>query len=502
MMYLRPRPQELRSIAYYTGQVVLLLGALMAIPLLTALVLGEWPVAVDFALSLGITVSAGFGLVLLWQEGVADLTWTQGLVVAAFSWLLAMALAGLPYYLSGYWLSYLDAMFDVMSGFTTTGLALAQDLDHLPDALNMWRFMLTWLGGQGMVVLALTFFVRSLPGAFKMYVGEAKDERLLPNVVHTARAIWYISLVYLLVGTLLLWGIGVTEGLAPGRSFLHGVWMSMSAWSTGGFAPQVQNLGYYHSFAYEMGALVLFVLGSMNFNLHWAVWTGNRRELFRNLEAVAFFVTVTILGALTVWELGRTGTYSGAVALFRRGYLQLISAHTTTGFGNIAARQLVLEWGPTALLAMTVAMLFGAFASSTAGGFKSVRIGLAFKSVVQDVRRLLVPERAVVVEKFHMGREVVLEDRTARAAMAVIIMYVALWGLTAMVTALHGYDIPSALFEAASVTGNVGLSSGVTTAGMPWGIKVTYIFAMWLARLEFTAGWVLVGYIYTLVRGR
>ena len=126
------------------------------------------------------------------------------------------AACALPYYLSGNYLSYLDCCFDVMSGFTTTGLTLIQDMDHLSNGINMWRHLLTFVGGQGMVVLALTFLVKGTNGAYKMYVGEGKDERLMPNAVSTARYIWLISLIYLVVGTLVLWIAGITGRPAGG----------------------------------------------------------------------------------------------------------------------------------------------------------------------------------------------------------------------------------------------------------------------------------------------
>ena len=141
----------------------------------------------------------GFGTQLVCRTD-KDLAWSHGLVVASGSWIWATALGALPHYLSGHEGSYLDAMFDVMSGYTTTGLYLLQDLDHISYGLNMWRHLLTYAGGQGIVVIALTFLFKGTAGAYKVYVGEGKDERLLPNVIQTARAIWLVSLVYLGVG--------------------------------------------------------------------------------------------------------------------------------------------------------------------------------------------------------------------------------------------------------------------------------------------------------------
>jgi len=495
----RARIRELRVMGYYVGLIVVMLSALMVIPAITSSIQREWPVAVDFFLSAGLGATVGLGLMFLAPEGARDLTWTQGMVTTASAWLLGMMVCAVPYYLSGHWLSFLDACFDVMSGFTTTGLALVQDLDHIADGLNMWRFLLTWLGGQGMVVLAITFFVRGLPGAFKMYVGEGKDERVMPNVIHTARAIWFVSVVYLILGTVILTSTSISIGQAPGRAFLHGLWMVMSGWSTGGFAPMSQGVVYYHSLLFEIVTVVFFTIGSFNFSLHWALWNGNKKEVFRNLEVLAFMLTSTVLVAISSWDLARAGVYPTVVTLFRRGFYNLISAHTTTGFGTIYARQFALEWGPLALVAITIAMLIGASASSTAGGFKGVRVGLVFKSIVQDVKRLLAPEQARLAERFHMGRETTLDDRIARSAMSIILLYIAMWLVLILLhggyAARFGWDLPSIIFESASLTGNVGLSAGITSAALPSVLKVAYLVAMWLGRLEFLSVFVLAGYL-------
>lgn len=487
--------RQLAPIGYYTGKIVVLLAGTMIVPLAASVIAREPASVLDFLTGMGLSAAAGVALLLVCDGRGRDLTWSQGMVVVASSWLIGMALAAVPFYLSGHWGSFLDAMFDVMSGFTTTGLALVRDLDHLPIGMNIWRHLLQWLGGQGIVVLALTFLVRGLPGAFRMYVGEAKDERLLPNVVSTARVIWCISVLYLLVGTIILWVAGIAAGLSPTRGLLHGFQIFMAAWSTGGFSPQSQNIAYYHSLPLEIATVVFFVIGSLNFNLHWAVLSGNRRELVRNIESVSFATTSTAFAALAMWELARLGTYTDAVSLFRRGYYTMISAHTTTGFATLYARQFVLEWGPLALIAITAAMLLGGSASSTAGGFKAVRVGIAAKAVFQEVRRLLAPERAVTVVKIHLGRDVVLEDRYIRAALTIVVLYFSSWMALSCATAAYGWDIASSMFEAASVIGNVGLSSGVTSPLMPAPLKVLYIVGMWVGRLEFMAVLVFAGYM-------
>jgi trk system potassium uptake protein TrkH len=500
-MIARPRAEDFRLICSYAGKVLIGVGILMLVPIFTALALAEWSALFDFLIGLGAALAIGCGLAWLGATKMKP-AWIHGLVTAGLSWLAATAVAAIPYWLSGHYLSYLDCLFDVMSGFTTTGLTLIQDLDHVSVSINMWRHLLTFVGGQGIIVLALSFLLRDTAGGYSLYVGEAKDERLFPSVLHTAKAIWKISLIYLAVGTAALWIAGMAIGLSPLRAFLHGLWVYMAAWSTGGFAPMSQNILYYHSLAYECVTIVFFVAGSFNFALHHAVWSGNRKEVFRNIETISFASSLTVLTILVCWGLMKLRVYPGAVALFRRGFYQLISGHTTTGFMTIYSRQLALEWGNVALLAMIVAMLFGGSACSTAGGFKGLRIGILFKAVVQEIRKLLKPRSAVFVERFHYLEDQILGERQVRSAALIVILYMVVFLIATMVGCLSGYPFLEAAFEAASVTGNVGLSVGVTSAAMPVAMKLTYIFNMWAGRLEFMAVLATAGFLAAAVRGQ
>ncbi len=485
-----------KTILYYIGMVVVGLGAIMYLPAVVSLFCAEWSVAVDFVLSGSIALLLGGTLVLSFSKNRGQrLGWGEGMTVTAGAWLVGMLVCAVPYALSGNYLSFLDCCFDVMSGFTTTGLSLVQDMDHLSNGVNTWRHLLTFVGGQGMVVLVLTVLTKSSNGAYKMYVGEGKDERLLPNVVHTARYIWRISLVYLVAGTLCLWVAGIAAGISVGRSFLHGLWIFMSAWSTGGFAPMSQSILYYHDAAYELITIVFFILGSFNFALHYAVFTGNRKELVKNVETVSFTVTVTLLGLIATLGLLQANVYPNAVAMFRKGFYQLISGHTTTGFMTVYARQFYHEWGDVALFALVLAMLVGGSACSTAGGFKGLRMGIIFTAFRRDVSRTAMPESMVSVRKYHHIRDVALEDGTVRSAMLIVMAYIVTFTVGTLAGMLCGYPFAMSVFEAASATGNVGLSIGLTTAATPAALKIVYLIIMWLARLEFMSVLALGAYV-------
>ena len=491
--------EDFRIIGYYTGLVTIGVGLLMVIPTVTSLVFREWASALDFAISVALTLLVGYVLALISRtKNTPGLT--HAMVIAAGSWLIAMVLSGVPYMLSGHMKSFLDACFDTMSGFTTTGLFLLQDLDHLSQGLNMWRHLLTYVGGQGIVVLALTFLIGSTGGAFKIMVGEGKEEKLEPNVRHIAVLIWRISLIYLGIGTVVLGLIAMANGIKPSLAFFHGAYIFMSAWSTGGFAPYSQNMLYYHSSMMEIASMVFFILGSFNFALHYTIWSGNRKEILRNVEIVSFTITVLTTFSLVCLALMQRGVYPNAVALFRRGFFQLVSGHTTTGQSNIYARTFVREWGPLGMLATTIAMAIGASAASTGGGFKGLRMGIIVKGIATDIRKLLSPERAVVTGHYHHLHDNILSDGVVKSAAVIVVLYVLIYVVGAIVGTAYGYPIVDALFESVSAGSNTGLSCGVTQAGMPVLLKIVYIFEMWMGRLEFLSVFTLFGFIATSVR--
>ncbi len=483
-------------IRYYVGFVIMGTSALMLIPIITSLLFREWNTAIDFFLSINISVAIGLLFFISGRSAVGKVTveWKHGMIIASFSWLILTLLCAIPYKLSGHYLSYLDACFDVMSGFTTTGIILIQDLDHISWGLNMWRHILTFVGGQGMVVLALSFLAKNTLGAYKMYVGEGKDIELVPNVKNTAKIIWLISMIYFAVGTLAFWINGIVIGLKPLSAFLHGMFMFASTWSTGGFAPMSQNVLYYHSFSYEILTIIFFIIGSLNFGLHYAVWQGQRKEIVKNIETQSFFITATLITALTILSLSKLQVYPNAIALFRKGVYHILSAHTTTGTGTVYARQFALEWGDFGILMLIIAMLIGGSACSTAGGFKGLRVGIVFKGIIADIKKLLSSERKVKVFKFHHIKEVVLDDAMVKSAAFIIICYMLLFTIGTGLGSYYGYPILHSAFEAASATGNVGLSIGIATPTAPTGLKVYYIIGMYLGRLEFISVFALIGF--------
>jgi len=500
-MILRPQLQDFKNVGYYSGRILIGIGLTMLVPMIIGLLFAEINPALDFLIGAEIALIIGLLLTkLCFTE--KDLNWMQGMVVVSLSWLAAMLVAAIPLYLSGHWGSYLDACFEAMSGFATTGLTLVQDLDHLSYAHNLWRHLIMFLGGQGIVVIALSLFMKGLSGAFKMYVGEARDERVLPNVIDSSRFIWLVSIVYLILSTLALGIVGMANGMKPVNAFFHGACIFMTAFDTGGFAPQSQNLLYYHSLLFEVITVVIMILGAINFNLHYHLWTGNRREIWKNVETRTLCITILLTFLIVIVGLSQVGSYPHALIMFRKGFYQVISGHTGTGFMTIYARQFIADWGALALAGLICAMALGGATCSTTGGIKMLRLGVIVKALQQDLKRIMLPERAVVEQKIHHLKELFLEDKQVRTSLLITVAYLVLFGVGALVGMFYGYPFLDSLFESTSAAANVGLSCGITAPGMPAGLKLTYIVQMWIGRLEFMSVFTLIGFFVAAIKGK
>ncbi|MBN2847450.1 MAG: TrkH family potassium uptake protein [Coriobacteriia bacterium] len=501
-MWVGLHKRDLGAIAHYTGLLVSSLALAMLIPLVTALVAGEWGPALDYVCGIGVAAAVGMLLALQAPRGV-NIGRRDALIVTALAWLVASFVAAVPLSLSGNYGSFLDAFFDAISGLTTSGLTLVQDLDHMALAHNMWRHLTHLIGGQGIIVAALSVALGLKGGgAMSLYMAEGRDERILPNVMHTARFIWFVTAIYVTFGTLALSINNVLHGMELGRSVLHAFWATAACYDTGGFGPQSQNALYYHSPFFESITVILMLAGTLNFNLHADLWRGDRTEIFKNLEARALAVNIGILSLAVGLGLAATGLFSAPGELLRKGLYHLISANSGTGHQTIYTSQWIVGFGGLAFGAIILAMAFGGMASSTAGGIKALRLGLIVKGVILRVRQAIAPPSSVVTDKYHHLLDVPLTADVLANALMVFTLYTVTYISGGMIGAAYGYPMGEALFESVSATANVGLSTGITNPAMPMGLKLVYIVQMWAGRLEFIALFALVASVVASLKSR
>lgn len=475
---------DLRVIGHYLGTLILFSALVMAVPLLVALIFQEWEPAARYLFSIGVALTAGALLRFLRVEP-GRLNRRQALAVTGTAWIILALFASVPLYFSGHYVTYLDALFDGVSGLTTTGAAVIQDLNHLSNADNMFRFMLHLLGGLGLIVVALSIGLFGKRAGASLYSSEGRSEHVVPNVVQTTQFIAGITVEIVAVATVIIGSICLLAGMEPSRAILQALWLSISAFVTGGFAPMSQSIMYYHSAVIEFVIMVLMILGTISFVVYAEVWKGRVGTFFRDIETRTMLIWVGIMTVVLTASLAAGPLFSDLPALLRRGLFMVVSAFTTTGFQVVTSNQLTTAFTSGAFLTLALIMAVGGSAGSTAGGIKFSRVGIIFKSMVATIKEALAPDSArVVVAYNHVGRRV-LSPEIVKEAMTVFILFVVTYVVGALVGIAHGYEATQAIFESVAMTSNGGITTGLATPGMPMSLELFYIFQMWAGRLEF-----------------
>lgn len=475
---------DMRVIGHYLGVLILFSSIALLVPLVVALVCGEWEPAARYLLTIGIALIAGSGLRFL-RVGPGRLNRQQALAITGLAWIILAFVASIPLYLSGHFASYLDALFDSVSGLTTAGAYTVLDLDHLSYADNTWRFMLHLLGGLGLIVVALSFGLFGKRSGANLYTAEGRSDHVVPNVIQSAQFIAKIALGLIAFATAVLSVMCLMIGMEPLRAVLHSFWLAISGFMTGGFAPMSDNIMYYHSFPIETVLMVLMILGSISFVLYAEVWKGRLETFFRDLEIRTMVIWVAVMTCVFAASLSASPTFSELPSMLRRGLFMVISSFTTTGFQNITTNQLAGVLPSGSFLVLAILMAVGGSAGSTSGGVKIRRMGIIMKSIVATIKETLAPDSArVVVAYNHLGRRV-LSSEIVKEAMTIFMLYAITYVIGALVGIAHGYEATQAIFESVSMTSNGGISSGLAGPGMPASLEVFYIFQMWAGRLEF-----------------
>lgn len=476
---------DLRVVGHYLGVLISFFSLALLLPLITAVCMQEWEAASRYLLGAGLTLALG-SLMRMLRIEPGKLTQSQALAITGFAWIILAVVAAVPLWLSGHYGSFLDTLFESVSALTTTGATLVVDLEHMSYADNMWRFTMHFIGGLGLIVVALSLGLLGR-SAWGMYLSEGRSDHVLPNVVNTARLISGIAFITIAIAVVFLGIFCLFSGMEPVRAFFHSLWIAVSGYMTAGFAPTSQSIMYYHSFPLEVVCILLMVLGAINFALLLEVWKGKTKAFFKDLEIRTAALWLLVMCVVLMASMSAAGIYSDLPTLLRRGVFMLISAATTTGFQVVTNNQLVTVFSSGAILILAVVMAVGGSSGSTSGGIKFMRIGLIAKAVVSSVKETLLPESARSSVVYHHLTKHVLTADNIKIATTVSALFIITYLLGALIGIAHGYDAVASIFESVAMASNGGLSSGIISRGMPVGLEVFYIIEMWAGRLEFIA---------------
>lgn len=459
-----------RAILSYTGLILFLAGLWMLTPL--ALLLA-WPEEVGqvsaFAFP-GLTLAA-VGI-LLWRSlrcPEVALTVQEGSVIVVLAW-AAVCLASAWPLAAALGLDFTQAVFEAVSGWTTTGLSVV-DVTRASHLVLYWRSAMQLAGGAGLAILMLAALTGP-PGA-GLSAAEGRSEQLVPHVRQSAKLVVLLYSGYALLGVILLRVSGM--GLFDAVNHAYG------AVSTGGFSTVPESIGHWDSVAVEAATLPLMVLGNLNFLTVWVLLHGKAAAVARNGE-VRLQMALLPVAVAALFALVCRGLYPTLGKQVRVAVFETVSALTTTGFSTVGYG----DWTGFGILLLVVLMLVGGGTCSTAGGIKQVRIYLLLRSLAWEFRRPFLPQRAVIEPPYWQGENRhFLADAQVRQLAAFVTLYLCAFVLGSGILAASGYGLRESLFEFASALGTVGLSVGVTAADAPRLVLWAEVVGMLLGRLEF-----------------
>lgn len=424
----------------------------------------------------GITILSGLPIWLIAKQNARkELNRRDGFIVVTLGWVIMSFFGTLPYLLSGTIPGLTNAFFETMSGFTTTGASILTDIESIPNGILLWRSLTQWIGGMGIIVLAVAILPMLGIGGMQLFVAEApgiSPDKLKPRIKDTAKRLWIIY-----VG---LTGLEAILLMLGGMNFFEAINHSLTTMATGGFSPKNASIAHYSSAYFEYVITVFMFLAGTSFTLTYFMLKRQFKKIWSNEEFVTY---VVVLGVATLLMTGfvHSSSDQSFELSFRETLFQVVSIVTTTGFVS----EDYTSWTPLITMAFFALMFIGGSAGSTAGGIKIVRHIILFKNSFLEMKRQLHPS-AIIPVRFN---KVAVERSITYNVLAFIIIYFLIFSLGSIVMAWVGLDFESALGSVATSLGNIG--PGVGSVGpvsnfahVPDVGKWILTFLMLLGRLE------------------
>lgn len=420
-------------------------------------------------------LTGGLTWLLTRKQQNRELRSKDGYLVVTMGWLLMSFFGSLPYVLSGAIPSYPDAFFESISGFTTTGATILTDIEVLPKDILFWRSLTQWIGGMGIIVLAVAILPILGIGGMQLFIAEAPGvtpDKLKPRIRDTAKRLWIIYIGLTLIETVLL--------MFGGMSFYEAINHGLTTMATGGFSPKNASIAFYDS-AYLQYVITIFMfLAGTSFSLTYFASKGALDKVWQNEEFRYYLFSVLIIIFIT-----SVGIYAfsdqGLEQSFRDAAFQVISVISTTGY--ITADY--TAWAPLLTVIFFLLMFVGGSAGSTAGGVKIVRHVVLLKNSILEMKRQVHPSAIIPVR---VNGKAVTQDITFNV-LAFFIIYITVFAIGSVIMALIGVDFLTAIGAVATSLGNVGPGLGTVGpvdnfAGIPAAGKWLLSFFMLLGRLE------------------
>lgn len=461
-----------RMISYVLGWILVFEAAFMAVPLITCAVFAEDSSAVWFGVSAGICLAIGGLLILVKKPQNKRLFSREGFVIVALSWIALSVFGALPFFLSGAIPSFIDALFETVSGFTTTGASILTDVEALPKSMLMWRSFTHWVGGMGVLVFVMAFL--PLSGGQNMHIMKAESpgpsvSKLVPRVKTTALLLYSIYFVLTLIEFVMLLCGGMTGFEALNTAFATA--------GTGGFGIYNSSIGSFSPYI-QIVVTVFMLLFSVNFNSYFFLINRKFREAF-NTEVIVFFIIVTT--AVTIITLDNRGLYPETGDSLRNSAFTVASLISTTGFSTVDFN----AWSELSRTILVIIMFIGACAGSTGGGIKVSRIIILFKSLGKELKVMVHPKQ---IKKIKIGSHPI-EHETVRSVSVFMIAYIVVFVISLVIVSFDNHDLITNFTAVTASINNIG--PGLELVGPTENFaffsvpsKIVLIFDMLAGRLE------------------
>ena len=433
--------------------------------------------AILFLVSAAILLTLGLLIYFPVRNARQELRLRDGFLIVVGSWLTLVLVGALPFVLlTSPQLSYVDAVFESMSGLTTTGATIVTNIDELPRAVLYYRQQLQWLGGMGIIVLAVAILPMLRIGGMQLYRAETpgpiKDAKLTPRITETAKALWLIYVGITVTCIFAYWLAGMKMFDAVGHAF--------STVAIGGFSTHSESLAYWDNPTVEAVAGVFMAVAGINFALHFTAWRrASGQPYFMDPELKVYASLLAAFAVVVSFALYFTGTYDTLAASFRYGVFQVISAMTTTGFTTAP----FYTWTGFVPVLLILIAFIGGCAGSTAGGMKVIRVILLYRQSIREIQRLIHPHAIIPVK---IGGQKT-SDTVISAVWGFFFLYIASFAVMTILLTATGLDAETSYSAVGACITNLGPAlgqAGPNYADLNNTAKVILCVAMLLGRLE------------------
>ena len=436
---------NLKIIFKVLGLLLLVEGIAMLLALAVAVIYCEHDIFA-FIISAGINLSAGGLITFLSRKAKKDIGKREGFIIVSMVWVVFSLFGSFPYMISGSIPNFTDAFFETISGFTTTGSSILNDIEALPHGILFWRSISQWLGGMGIIVLSLAILPVFGIGGMQLFIAEVPGptpDKISPRIKQTAKALWGIYLLFTVAETILLW-IG-------GMSFYDALCHSFTTMATGGFSTKQASIAHWSSPFVQYVIIFFMFLAGTNFTLSYLAIKGKFASVFKDEEFKYYSIIIIGFTALITLGLLLSSQLQFEQA-FRDALFQVVSIVTTTGFATAD----YLLWTPVLTILIFALFFFGGSAGSTGGGIKIMRIVVLAKNGYYELKRLIHPH-AIIPVKFNKHS---VDSKIVTNVLAFFMLYMVIFSVSTIIFTLIEPDMESSMGAVATSLGNIGPGLG------------------------------------------